>query len=160
MRMRNSRRPLVIGLVLILCCCLVSSVWQMIREEIFSPPALSTGAQVHADGIELPIIMYHHFSENKSRLGDYVLSVDKFESDLKYIRDNGFTTVTVADLIAYVYDEMCIRDRIYVAPKYYEDTLLSLNQSQVQTYFIAFVIAIPAVFMLIAFVVYHRRRHL
>ncbi|MBC8536575.1 polysaccharide deacetylase family protein [Feifania hominis] len=104
MRMRNSRRPLVIGLVLILCCCLVSSVWQMIREEIFSPPALSTGAQVHADGIELPIIMYHHFSENKSRLGDYVLSVDKFESDLKYIRDNGFTTVTVADLIAYVYD--------------------------------------------------------
>nr|WP_283243666.1 GldG family protein [Feifania hominis] len=51
-------------------------------------------------------------------------------------------------------------DLIYVAPKYYEDTLLSLNQSQVQTYFIAFVIAIPAVFMLIAFVVYHRRRHL
>ncbi|MDD6284053.1 MAG: polysaccharide deacetylase family protein [Firmicutes bacterium] len=47
----------------------------------------------------LPIIMYHHISADPSKLGTYVISPEQFESDLKYIKAWGYTTVTAAQLI-------------------------------------------------------------
>ena len=38
------------------------------------------------DKIELPIIMYHHISKKASALGDYVITPNQFESDLKFIK--------------------------------------------------------------------------
>ena len=52
--------------------------------------------------IELPILMYHSFLKSKS--GKYIVNPDIFESDLKYIKGNGYTTITMTDLINYVYD--------------------------------------------------------
>lgn len=52
--------------------------------------------------VELPIIMYH--SMLKSRSGNYIVHPSEFESDLKYIKENGYETVTMADLINYVYN--------------------------------------------------------
>ncbi len=49
----------------------------------------------------VPIIMYHQISTHDN-LGRYVLSLNQLESDLKYIKENGFTAVNVADLIDYV----------------------------------------------------------
>lgn len=51
--------------------------------------------------LRLPIVMYHHMSP-KSRLWcDYVISVDEFESDLKYLREEGYESVTMAELLAW-----------------------------------------------------------
>lgn len=50
---------------------------------------------------ELPIIMYHHILKDKSKHGKFVISPDEFESDLKYLKKNGYTTITADALIRY-----------------------------------------------------------
>ena len=49
--------------------------------------------------LELPIVMYHHLSLKERLLGDYVLSPAQLEADFKYLRDNGYESVTVSELI-------------------------------------------------------------
>lgn len=53
------------------------------------------------NSIHIPIIMYH--SILKSQSGDYIIHPDTLEEDLKYIKENEFTTITMTDLINYVY---------------------------------------------------------
>ena len=57
---------------------------------------------VPEEGCELPIIMYHGLLKEEARQGKYVLSPAQFESDLKYLKENGYHTVVVQDLIDYV----------------------------------------------------------
>ena len=54
------------------------------------------------EGISLPIVMYHSILKDTARAGDYVLSPQDLENDLDYLQQNGYQTITVADLIAYV----------------------------------------------------------
>ena len=53
------------------------------------------------DKIELPIIMYHHISKKASALGDYVITPNQFESDLKFIKQKGYETITSQNLVDY-----------------------------------------------------------
>lgn len=55
------------------------------------------------DEVFLPIIMYHSLLKEQKLQNDYTISPTLFEKDLKYLTDNGYTTVTVEDLINYVY---------------------------------------------------------
>ena len=50
---------------------------------------------------KLPIIMYHHILKDAARHGEFVISPEDLERDLKYIKDNGYTTITDLDLIDY-----------------------------------------------------------
>ena len=52
--------------------------------------------------VQLPILMYHHISTDPSRLGDYVVSPETFENDLKYLSRLGYTSISLSELIAYV----------------------------------------------------------
>ena len=63
------------------------------------------------DEVYLPIIMYHSLLKDKNLQNDYTISPDLFEADLKYITENGYTTVTVSDLIAYVYEDKDLPDK-------------------------------------------------
>lgn len=54
------------------------------------------------DGVTLPVLMYHGITKEQSRIGKYVISYEMFENDLQYLRDNGYTTVLIQDLINYV----------------------------------------------------------
>ncbi len=61
---------------------------------------------VNADeAISLPILMYHGILENKKYQGEFVISPENFESDLLYLKDNGYKTVVISDLINYVYND-------------------------------------------------------
>ena len=52
---------------------------------------------------KLLILMYHGvLPDNSGHLGQYVISVSEFESDLTYLTENGYQTVGVADVIDYV----------------------------------------------------------
>ena len=62
--------------------------------------ALITAAAT-AQGVEVPIVMYHSVLKDESRHGQYVISPAELESDLKYLRDHGYTTILIEDLIAY-----------------------------------------------------------
>lgn len=50
---------------------------------------------------KLPIIMYHHILREESRHGEFIISPSDFEADLKYIKKEGYTTITDLDLIEY-----------------------------------------------------------
>ena len=50
----------------------------------------------------LPILMYHSVLKDPSRAGDYVVSPDTLEADLAYLKSNGYESVVMADVIAYV----------------------------------------------------------
>ena len=53
-------------------------------------------------GVRLPIIMYHSILKDPAKTGKYVITPKRLEEDLMYLRGNGYETVVVADLIAYV----------------------------------------------------------
>ena len=61
-------------------------------------PAVTTATQ--PDGIPLPIVMYHSILPRGN--SSYVVDPHLLEQDLQYLQEQGYTTVTVADLIAYV----------------------------------------------------------
>ena len=46
------------------------------------------------------IIMYHHITENKSKIGDYTVSAEQLKADFEYLKNNGYTTLSVRDLLA------------------------------------------------------------
>lgn len=54
------------------------------------------------ESIELPIMMYHGLTEKSSQVGTYVIPTTAFESDLKYLKDNGYETVLLRDVVEYV----------------------------------------------------------
>ncbi len=64
------------------------------------------GAGKVPDGISVPIIMYHSILKDPKRQGKFVVSPEVFENDLIYIKEQGYTTVLVRDLIDYVYNDI------------------------------------------------------
>ena len=79
--------------------------------SIFILASLSGASEISENAIKMPIIMYHSVLKDKSSQNDYVISPDLFESDLKYFQENGYTTVTVNDLIDYVYSDKALPDK-------------------------------------------------
>lgn len=57
-----------------------------------------------AEAVQVPIIMYHGLLKEEKKQGRYVISPDLFEQDLKYLQENGYTTIVMADLLEYVYN--------------------------------------------------------
>lgn len=49
--------------------------------------------------VRLPIIMYHHVLKNSARWGKYVISPKEFEKDVVYLKNQGYTTIDMQDLI-------------------------------------------------------------
>lgn len=52
--------------------------------------------------VRLPVLMYHSVLKNTSSAGKYVVSPDTFESDLKYLKEHGYTSVLSGEVIDYV----------------------------------------------------------
>lgn len=53
------------------------------------------------DEIRLPILMYHQVLDLPKKLGKYVVSPQELEADIRLLRELGYETVTVSELIAY-----------------------------------------------------------
>lgn len=70
------------------------------RQNPSASPSVSPASE-ETEGVEIPIVMYHSVLKDRARLGKYVISPDEFESDLKYLKDNGYTTILMEDLINY-----------------------------------------------------------
>lgn len=60
---------------------------------------MASGAE---EGVELPVVMYHSILNDPALAGDYVLSPQQLECDLRYIKECGYTPVLMEDLISYV----------------------------------------------------------
>lgn len=53
------------------------------------------------EGARLPVVMYHHLTTDAGYANDYTLLVEQFEQDLKYIQQQGYQTISLAQLIEY-----------------------------------------------------------
>ena len=82
-------------LVLLLASCLLFGV-----IVFFSHTALLADEET---GIPVPILMYHSILKDPAKAGKYTVSPSTLESDLLYLKDHGYTTIFVQDLIDYVY---------------------------------------------------------
>lgn len=61
------------------------------------------GGQITEDGIAVPIVMYHSILKN-SHLGKYVITPTEFEDDIRYLSEHNYNSITMTDLINYVYN--------------------------------------------------------
>ncbi len=52
--------------------------------------------------IDVPILMYHSILRSTNTHGDYIISEAAFEKDLKFLKENGYTTIVMQDLIDFV----------------------------------------------------------
>lgn len=52
-------------------------------------------------GVELPVIMYHSLVKQDSAAARYVCPIGQVESDLRWLRDNGYQSVSLDRLIAF-----------------------------------------------------------
>ena len=52
--------------------------------------------------VELPIVMYHSVINDPNRAGKYIVTPAQLEQDLRYLKERGYTTVTVSEVIAFV----------------------------------------------------------
>jgi len=69
-------------------------------EDVFNAVE---GGQITEEGIAVPIIMYHSILKN-SHLGKYVITPAEFEDDIRYLSERNYNTITMTDLINYVYN--------------------------------------------------------
>ena len=63
-------------------------------------------------GLRLPIVMYHHTTTKESRAGKYVILQSEFEKDLDFLKEHGYTTVTISDLIKYIGGEIKLPEKV------------------------------------------------
>lgn len=92
--------------IIVFCCILAISVIAFLKSGQYSVSTVST-----SEGYYVPVIMYHSILKDSSLQGRYVVSPAQLESDLKYLSENGYTSITVADLIAYVEDGIALPDK-------------------------------------------------
>lgn len=74
------------------------SVWLLV--SLWKSDSISVNSV--SEGYYVPVIMYHSILADESLQGKYVISPKQLEEDLVYLSENGYTTVTVKDLISYV----------------------------------------------------------
>lgn len=61
----------------------------------------SSDASTTAQGIPVPIIMYHGLIKDTSLQNNFFIHPDTFQRDLDYLQINGYTPIFMDDLIAY-----------------------------------------------------------
>lgn len=61
--------------------------------------------KIYGPCVSVPILMFHHVEDLKTAEQEghksLTVGIDYFKKDLEYLKDNGYTTITPADLIAY-----------------------------------------------------------
>lgn len=54
------------------------------------------------ESVDIPIIMYHSITDDPGAESEYVISTERFEKDLQWLAEKGYTTILPSQLIRYV----------------------------------------------------------
>lgn len=63
---------------------------------------------------KIPVLMYHHLLQKKENIfpnNNVILNVESFKEQLSYLKQNGFQTITLSDLEAYIRGEIKLKDK-------------------------------------------------
>ncbi len=86
--------------VLMFLAALIAAALLILRPHIAD--AQKEQSVPKEQGVFVPILMYHSILKDSAQQGEFVLSPDVLEQDLAYLKNNGYTTVFISDLVAYV----------------------------------------------------------
>ncbi len=75
-----------------ICCLLMAGL--LLHLAVTLPVSTAAGAE----GVPLPIIMYHSVLKDKSLAGPYTVTPETVERDLAYIKAHGYTTMFVSEV--------------------------------------------------------------
>ena len=64
---------------------------------------------VHRDGVA--VLNYHFFYQGKSSCGINCISIDKFEEQLKYLKENNYKTLTIDEFRKWMYGEINVPEK-------------------------------------------------
>ena len=62
---------------------------------------ITARAMAGAGSVDIPIVMYHSVLKDRAYHGKYVVSPAEFENDILYLKEHGYTTILMEDLINY-----------------------------------------------------------
>lgn len=86
--------------------CFLSAALLIAVTAVFSLPHRAATATVdtalQSDGVQVPVLMYHSLLKDTSRSGQYVITPSQFASDLAWLKEHGYESILVQDLIDYV----------------------------------------------------------
>lgn len=95
MKMRMLRLAAVFALT-------AAVVWGSWYIEFGRAPETVSVEAAAQEPIDLPVLMYHSINSREKKAGDYVITPEALRSDLLWLREQGYQTVVVQDLINYV----------------------------------------------------------
>lgn len=87
------RDKLISGLLILL-------MFMIISFSALTARGFSIQTESKSESISVPIFMYHEVKPSKTRKD--AITPSEIESDLKYLKSNNYTAITMADLINYV----------------------------------------------------------
>lgn len=87
--------------------CMSFAIYVLYVKKVENASAVKNGKPIN-------ILMYHSILDSQSRAGDYVITPQMFENDLKYLKDNGYTTIVTKDLIDYVEKGKALPDKAVI----------------------------------------------
>ena len=76
-------------------------------------PGRSEGetAETAEPPVEVPILMYHSVCRNDKVDSEYYISPEKFESDLRYLKEKGYTAVFISEIADYAEGAGCLPEK-------------------------------------------------
>ena len=86
------KKRIVFPFILFILCCLAA-------QPVFGEEA---EAFFKTETAEVPIIMYHLVTKNSRYVGKHGITPSELESDMQYLKENGYQTVVMTDLIEFV----------------------------------------------------------
>lgn len=84
------------------------------------------------EGVPVPVIMYHSILRDPKMQGDYVISPELLEQDLKYLQSHGYTGIVMQDLLGYVQNGTPLPEK---------PVLLTFDDGYYNNYFYAYPLA-------------------
>ena len=54
------------------------------------------------DEVKLPILVYHHFSEQETNENSLIIGRENFKRQIKYLKDNGYHAISIRQLVDFV----------------------------------------------------------
>ena len=88
-------RKLILGIISVFLAVIL---FILCKNSLETLPVFTENTPVH-----LPILMYHSVLCDPQRTGKYTITPKKFEDDLIYLKANGYETVSLKQVVKYVY---------------------------------------------------------